>query len=72
MAYVKKTRRIADEDESVEAVPEPVVEAPVVVDPPGTFPRMLYGPGGAQKIVADRAAQQRLGKDWKESPNDVE
>jgi hypothetical protein len=70
MAYVKKTRRIADEDESVEAVPEPVVEAPVVVDPPGTFPRMLYGPGGTQKIVATRSAQQALGMEWRESPAD--
>ena len=37
----------------------------------GEFPKMVYGPKGAQKIVDSPEAQDKLGKAWKESPDEV-
>lgn len=34
----------------------------------GEFPKMVYR-GGAQRIVKDAEAQQKLGKGWSEHPN---
>ena len=42
--------------------------APPPGDPPGTFPMMLYGSKGEQKVVPDRLAQKKLGPSWKEHP----
>jgi len=37
---------------------EPIVE----------YPKMLYDPDGAQRIVASKEEQQQLGGDWSETP----
>jgi len=55
---------------------EKVSPAPVAVpfEPPvpGEWPKMVYGPGNEQKVVVSAEAQDALGKDWNESPSDVE
>ena len=56
-------------DSASGGVPEVAREvAPPPGDPPGTFPMMLYGPKGEQKVVPDRLAQKKLGPSWKEHP----
>lgn len=32
------------------------------------YPKMLYDPDGAQRIVASKEEQQQLGGDWSETP----
>lgn len=37
---------------------------------PEEFPKMLYDPDGAQRIVGSREEQDKLGGDWSEKPHD--
>jgi hypothetical protein len=46
----------------------PVAAAQAIDESPGQFPKMVYGPGGARKVVANADAQRRLGADWQEDP----
>lgn len=52
---------------SATANPPPTASAVSAGD--GEFPKMVYGPNGQQKIVADADAQERLGAKWKEEPS---
>lgn len=49
----------------------PVAPVPIRESSAGEFPKMVYGPGGEQKVVADADAQQRLGSAWVDHPDDV-